>query len=352
MVHKQFNSDAGSVPSGMNMRKKSKISLKFFVLLLLSLAMLMPIGFATSQDDVLAALNMFYESSKNKDLDEYIDIQDKLYLDEITKDSEISYRDYFRAFFEEITTDDYSIESPVVDIEEDKALVFYTLKSNVMLSSTGETKSINNDMVAFLWKYDSWKVRYTIPLTLYKLKIESETLNLAAGSLTEYGIFDQSVKQEAIQQGLISEDFLSDYDIDSENKKSGRIFSWFWLFIIATVGLLFFAFKKGIHKSIFSGRIDIKQHSKRFHSKAKEYNKHLGNKIKPLGSKAGAYTKGMYSKIKPKVIKAHNDLSAYVKKNAPIIVDKAKKKYGAVKRKITEKLDKKENAENKINKLK
>jgi hypothetical protein len=317
----------------MNMKR-----IRLFILCgILAVVMILPAVFASEQDNVLGALNTFYESAKNKDLESYIQIQDKSYLDEIIKGHDISYNDYFRAFFQEITTTDYKIESPLVDLEGNKALVFYTLKSNVVLVSTGEKKSINNDMVAFLWKYDSWKVRYTIPLTLYMLKIESDTINNAAGSLTEYIVFDQSVKQEVIGLGLIEQGFLSDYDVDPENTdKQKRGFPGGWFFVLLIIGFMAVIFNKGLHNNVLKNK-DIKKHFKNFGAKAQQ----VGTKIKPFAEKTAKHARSAYSKAKPKLIKAYNDSSSYLKKNVPVLINNVQKKIVELKDNTKKKWDKK-----------
>jgi|GEM_PF-5040024 len=159
---------------------------------------------AADKDDALQALNDFYQTAMNEDLEGYIATQDQIYLDLITEEG-LDYRDYYSAAFELTDVLDNTLSIQEVEIEGDRALVFYNVKGSAIISETGETKNIDNDMAAFLWRYpEGWKVRWTITQSLYQYKIESEMLAGTAAELTLSELDETSLRDEMVSEGLIS----------------------------------------------------------------------------------------------------------------------------------------------------
>jgi LPXTG-motif cell wall-anchored protein len=161
--------------------------------------MLLPIVLAAEKDDILASLNEFYAAGKSEDVDRYYNSQDSLYLN-LLGDKE-SIKGYFAGTFAQFDTLSYEIVSPKFEISGTQAMVFYELKAKIKLTD-GEEKSIDNDMVAFLWKYDSWKVRYTILRSLYEEKLIDSVASLAAMDVLFRATDNVSIQQEMEAQGL------------------------------------------------------------------------------------------------------------------------------------------------------
>jgi hypothetical protein len=203
-------------------------------------------GTPDEDNAVLAALTEFYDAGKAEDAKRYIASHDEIYIDAISDVS--SYRGYVSGAFEQFDTLSYSIESPRLFIEDKKALVYYELKARVRITETGETKDIDNSMVAFLWRYDSWKVRYTVLESLYNQKVESSIIALAAMDLAEDSADNTTLKQQMIELGK--------YTPNEEDLKKPGISSIFIIILIVAAAMLvagffgyrFFAEKKHKHR--------------------------------------------------------------------------------------------------------
>jgi hypothetical protein len=205
--------------------------MKKAIVLAAILMILVPIALAADQDDVLLSLKEFYDSAKAEDVDRYYNSQDSLYLDLLgTKDS---IKGYFSGSFAQFDMLSYEIASPSYQIRDSQALVFYNLKSQIKITETGETKDIDNDMVAFLWKYNNgWKVRYTILESVYEEKLIDSIATLAAMDVMAESADNLSIQQEMVAKGLYTVS-----EADYSKPKAGMS----WLLITAIVVVVAFA---------------------------------------------------------------------------------------------------------------
>jgi hypothetical protein len=189
--------------------------------------LLVPVVWAAEQDDVLASLKEFYDSAKAENVERYYNSQDSLYLNLLGNKDSI--KGYFAGSFAQFDTISYEIISPSYQIQGSQALVFYNLKSQIKITETGETKNLDNDMVAFLWKYSNgWKVRYTILESLYEKKLIDSVASLAAMDVLAESADNVSIQQEMEARGI--------YNIDkSAFSKPSSGAPWLLYVVIAVI---------------------------------------------------------------------------------------------------------------------
>ncbi len=206
------------------------------------LLLFIPVIWAAEQDSVLASLKEFYDSAKAEDVDRYYTSQDSLYLDLLGDKDSI--KGYFAGSFAQFDTLSYEILSPSFQIRDRQALVFYNLKSQVKITETGETKDLDNDMVAFLWKYDDgWKVRYTILESVYEEKLIYSVASLAAMDVLAESADNVTIGQEMEALGLYTAD-------KAALSKSSSKTPWLLYAVIAIIAIVagFFVLKKNKKK--------------------------------------------------------------------------------------------------------
>lgn len=168
---------------------------------------------------ILSKLNTYYEASKTENVNDYLLVQDTEFLTIVGgKD----YQAYIESAFQETDTISYEIISPqVLIMDKNQAFIFYELKAKVKITSTGETKDIDNNMVCALWKYDNsgWKIRYTMLRSLFDEKIQTEVFSEAAfDSMINIADVNTSLKQQFVKENLINPKDESLY-----NKSSGSL---------------------------------------------------------------------------------------------------------------------------------
>ncbi len=183
----------------------------FYVLI--SIICFTNISFASDESDIIEVLDIYYQASVDEDIEKYMGVIDKDYYEYIMPEGEDwNYEDYVLGVFSEISTLSYELENKsVVIMDENTALVFYILISEVEHKETSEKVSINNDMVTFLYKYDNeWKIRWSITRVMYEAKLYADTFNTAVMFMTMDEMNEKSLKEEAIELGVLK---ISDEDI-------------------------------------------------------------------------------------------------------------------------------------------
>lgn len=215
-----------------------------FLLLLLSIV----VNAATEKDLVLSKLNEFYETAKLENVDKYVLTQDEEYLKIITQNG--NYKAYFSAVFNLTDILSYEIVDPKVTlIDKERAVVFYELKSEVKIIETGELKKIDNEMVAFLFKYpNGWVVRYTVLQELFEDKMATEVIG--EGLITANLINDQNsstLKQEFVKKNLINPKDLSLYKTPSSSINKSLILIIASVIILIAIIIGFIMMKKKKH---------------------------------------------------------------------------------------------------------
>lgn len=221
-----------------NINNREKKVLSMFLFMMIFSFNICSFAFAlTEEEKVLDVLDKYYSYSVEGDIDNYLSVQDPLFLEELSNDGEIDLKKFYEFTFSEVKTSDYSIEDAEVVLKEDSALVYYRLKGKYE-TKDGEKGSIDNDMVAFLWKYDDWKVRWTITRTLYEQKIAMTYIMDAVVETTLEDLNDEPIRAELIAEGFDIE--IENYELEEEGSGSG-----FFLFILLIVMIIaFFYFKK------------------------------------------------------------------------------------------------------------
>lgn len=204
----------------------------------------------TEKELVLSKLNEFYESAKLENVDKYVLTQDEEYLKIITQNG--NYKAYFSAVFNLTETLSYEIVEPKVTlIDTERAVVFYELKSEVKITETGDVKKIDNEMVAFLFKYpNGWFVRYTILQELFEDKMAAEVIG--EGLITANLLNDpnsSTLKQEFVKNGLINPKDLSIYKTQSSSISKTLILIIVGVIILIAIIIGFIMMKKKKHTS-------------------------------------------------------------------------------------------------------
>lgn len=295
-----------------------KFNLKIILIITI---LLVSISFVSATP--LDSLNKFYQASVDGDIDAYIAIQDPLFLEQQEMDATA----YFQSSFDEVNTLDYEIINPEVFEEENSTLIFYELKGDAEID--GEQISIDNDMVAFLWKYDDWKVRWSITRTLYEEKIALGFIMDVAIESTIDEAQGISLKQELINEGfdltLPDEENLSLTSSTNSNK-----IPWVWIIIIILI-LLIVIFRKKIFVKVIKHKSSKKL--KDTYKKAKKYSKEGFEKekhnIKNTIQDIKKYSKEGYDVAKPHIKKGIENVKVHSKDiydNTKPLVNKLGKK--------------------------
>lgn len=169
-------------------------------------ALSLPFFVFAANEDIISALDAFYSSAKEENIQKYINSQDVEYLNSVYSKPEF-YENNFKAAFSAFDTASYQIIDPSVVSSKDGVLVFYNLKGALVLTETKETKNIDNDMVALLVNINgAWKVRYTILRSQYEFDLEKNVLDELSSGLTIGETDEANLKQEMIDAGLYKEE--------------------------------------------------------------------------------------------------------------------------------------------------
>lgn len=256
---------------------------------------------ADDNQDVMTSLYVFYQASINNNLDLYMQVQDPLFLKMLEEDG-TNPRTFYKAIFDEVDITSFSIKDPQIILQEDQksAIVYYELKGTYVLD--GEEVKIDNDMVAFLWKYDSWKVRWTMTRTLYEDKI---AVNLFSDLIVQEAV--DEVDNITLQETFIQENIPFELEpVVFEDKEESSFFQKtinFFLILIAIViivGLGFLIFKnkkKIIKKEPHRKTNDLHEKTKKLHEKTKDLHKKTGRALVKTAKKTDKVVDKMFEII-------------------------------------------------------
>jgi len=243
------------------MLKRKIIVIAFFIFFSL-MSSLIASSFASAAEltgdkkDVYDVLTQYYDTAKAKDIDKYMALQDTLYWEQVLGMD--NYKTYVSAVFAATDIKDYQIISPIFLVQDNMSLVYYELKSTLIIKDNSyENKDIDNDMVAFLFKYpEGWKVRYIILREQFDYKMISGTLSNIAVADSYITNDNSSLKEQFLADGVISQKDLDNViggvNASSDNAQvSGKGTGIVWI-IIAIVGVVILIFlfvrKKKHHK--------------------------------------------------------------------------------------------------------
>lgn len=236
------------------MKNKKIISIIFFALILVLFSQIVfsvDVANTAEEKDILSKLNTYYESSKAENVNNYISVQDTEFLNIIAgKD----YQAYIEAAFKETETLSYEVVSPkVIIMDKDQAFIFYELKAKMKITSTGETKDIDNSMVCALWKYDTsgWKIRYTMLRSLFDEKMQIEVFSEAAfDNMINIADVNSTLKQQFVKENLINPKDESLYNKSSASLPMIPILIVLGLIILIALGVFGFKMmRKKKHKT-------------------------------------------------------------------------------------------------------
>lgn len=238
---------------------------------------------AEMNDDVIKVLNDFYTASANGDVDKYLEMQDPFFLNIMEKESGINLRDFYKEAFKEVKTSNIKLNNIKVIINNNSALVYYRVSGN--FESANDSGKINNDMVAFLWKYDEWKVRWTITRGLYEEKIGLTYATDAVVETVIEKIINKTVKKELMEQKFNTS--IENYELKTPNQSYLLVY----VFVIGLFIVLLIKLKNNNSFKI------VKTNVKKPYSKSTPvFKKTLSN----IGKKSSE----IYSDAKPKVKQA------------------------------------------------
>lgn len=228
----------------------------------------------------IEALDEYYQATVEEDFDRFIAIQDTAYFDAIYEDSEF-YINYFKAAFEVHDTKNYEIINPFVQQDADSALIFYTIKSDIVLTETDEKKHIENDLVALLINDNGWKVRYIITHEWYEYKLISERVEEMSFDLISDELSEVSLVSELKESGQIN---LEEYDKEDDIKDTKSNNWLIYIIILIIILIVAYTFK-----------------SKKLYEKVIIITKKIFEKIKPVSEKVYKETKPLLKKVHVKI---------------------------------------------------
>ncbi len=191
--------------------------------ILVSIAMLLIVSaapvYSEETEDISDVLHSYYQASVEEDVEIYMGTLDSAFFDDMMPEDQ-SYEDFVAGTFSVIDTLYYDIEDLSIKVMPDSALAFFTIKATIKQEEN--RKDVDNDMVAFLWKYGSdWKIRWVMTEKLYDLKLNSDVVNDMAVYLTIKDASEESLKDLASSLGVIepedesimeNEDDAADYN--------------------------------------------------------------------------------------------------------------------------------------------
>jgi len=202
--------------------------------------------------DVYGTLVKYYDAAKAEDINAYLAVQDQQYW-EIAAGLD-NYKTYISAVFDATDTASYEIINPTILIQDNRALVYYELKASITIKGTSEKKDIDNDMVAFLFKYpEGWKLRYSMLRELFDYKMDAGTLENIAAADTYIMNDNSSLKQQMISEGVLTKAELenvvsntaaANQKNDAASNGAGPVVLWIIIAIVIIAAVLFFVFKK------------------------------------------------------------------------------------------------------------
>jgi hypothetical protein len=258
-----------------------------FVLLLCSFLMTVP-GVAADKE-VLATLHNHYRYAMEEDLEGYMSLQDPYFLETL----EMDMAEYVRALFEVTDVRSYVIQDPDVILNEG-ALVFYRLSGEFVISETGEPVEIENDMVAFLWKYDHvWKVRWTMTRSLYEQKIFFGLLSDAAVDQLLDDVDEKTVEEEMVELGEAIEIEDEEGTIAKGFSFTGILYPLLFFVVLAVLVLLAWKHGPKLLASVQDKRKEKseKQDMKRIADSLKKHSKHVAHHTKKVAEKISPHIK-------------------------------------------------------------
>lgn len=311
------------------MRFKGNITIFVFLVIILIIMNCSMITALSDEEEVMSALEEYYDASSKGDVERYLAIQDPLFIKQMEEDAGFSAREFYEYTFSQVKTENVEISNAQIFIEDDSAIVYYRLSGNYEISD-GDSGRINNDMVAFLWKYDSWKVRWTITRSLYNDKISMSYAMDAAIESSFEDVREDSVKEQMIAEGL-DVGSLENYELEDAK----RSYWYVYILIIILIGFLFYKFKN--HQSVDSAKKKVKESYKKVSPKikkavdeGKKRSVSFYNNMQPKVKNAMGHTKKIsvraYKKIEKKTKEAYHKTSPKVKEISNKVKSSVKKK--------------------------
>ena len=233
---------------------KIVIAINFFFIFLLISSSIVSAELTGEKKNIYGILTQFYDDAKSKDINKYMALQDSLYWEQALGMD--NYKTYIMAVFNVTDIKDYEIIAPTILLQDNMSLVYYELKSTLIIRETNEQKAIDNDMVAFLFKYpDGWKIRYIVLREQFDYKMVSGTLNNIAAADTYIKTDNSTLKEQFLADGIISQNEL-DNAINSTNTASGKARAsgngsslvWIILAVIILAIVIFMLLRKKHHR--------------------------------------------------------------------------------------------------------
>jgi len=293
---------------------------KFIIMFLFSAIIISNIALGVSQP--IDVLNEFYQASIDKNIDKYISVQDSLFIEKFG-----DYKSYFENTFNEVDFINYEILNPEVFEKENRTLIFYELKGTFEID--GNKTDIDNDMVAFLWKYDDWKVRWTITRDLFEKKIQYAMIMDTSIEMLFEEASNKTIKQQMVDEGL-------DVTFDDEtlDETSATFWPWIILLVLLAIFVYFYIKKPAIKKQTNNVLKKVYTWLKVvFIPITIKFLRWLWKWIVKICKLIFHHSKKAYKKAKPHVKKAYANVKPHVKK----AYEKGKKKIININKNITKK---------------
>jgi len=233
---------------------KIVIAINFFFIFSLISSSIVSAEFSGEKKDIYGLLTQYYDDAKSKDIDKYMALQDSLYWEQALGMD--NYKTYVLAVFNVTDIKDYEIVAPTILLQDNRALVYYELKSTLIIRESNEEKAIDNDMVAFLFKYpEGWKIRYIVLREQFDYKMVSGTLNNIAVADNYIKTDNSTLKEQFLADGIISQKDL-DNAINNTNTASGKVRAsgnssslvWIILAVIILAIVIFMLLRKKHHR--------------------------------------------------------------------------------------------------------
>ena len=232
---------------------KIVIAINFFFIFLLISSSIVSAELTGEKKNIYGILTQYYDTAKAKDINKYMALQDSLYWEQALGMD--NYKTYIMAVFNVTDIKDYEIVAPTILLQDNMALIYYELKSTLIIRESNEEKAIDNDMVAFLFKYpEGWKIRYIILREQFDYKMVSGTLNNIAVADNYIKTDNSTLKEQFLADGIISQKDL-DNAINSSSTAgktrtsgTGTSLVWIILAVIILAIVIFMLKRKKHHK--------------------------------------------------------------------------------------------------------
>ena len=214
----------------------------FFGILLVAILILLNFSFSAEIEEAKEVIENYYQYSKLKDLDSYVELFDENYLISIYGEN---YRDFFKEVFNYFKIESYQIDYQYYTESQETLSVFFNVRTKIVIE--GNEIEQDNDMVAFFTKSMHPLLRFVILQEDFIALMNREFVFDSAVAKYSDSTFD--LEKEAEVRGVSLADYSNlineKIETDKKNHTLKFIFRFYFIFLgIAILLTLLYFYKR------------------------------------------------------------------------------------------------------------